>query len=1137
MRGSDPTDPSLFWFVAVSGSWRSTGAAMSSVNGRSSAGPLLPVLPSLPPADGPEAVLGEAVHAPASLFAVTGPSGAGKTVWVQQLAAVAARPGAVRWRVVSVVADRGRRSTLYALAEQLIRAASPTGRVPEASRGRTRPASGAAPTLLALAERLSTALQRGLSSRRRLLLVVDDAQWADEGSVRVLRLVLRQLAGHGVCAVLAGRDPDTGALREAALAADPDRWPVSRRIRIDALDAAGVRRYVSAIHGVEVSLELAERIRRVSGGGPLLVDQVVGGMAPVWAERARVTSERRARFDEDVTDADIARGFVPGNPFGELGAGLPDAARTAVEMAAVLATPLRAEELARVAALRGEPIDIAAASARGLLISRGAEQGGAEGEREWTVFHDLYGTDVAAHLDGERRARILVAGAEGIPGQDEGTRHRALIWLLDAALLRGSTLSPALRDLLVAGVAESVRGRRTEHVFAVARRAMELADRTGDELADELVVGLYRAASALSALPRMIEYIPRLERAAPGPLRDLALLHVREFRGDYDWVRRFAEDLLTRLPRFPDPRPQTPEDVAAVAGLLAPDPLGGLIVRLQVLIVLGIMAPQADPRDFGMERFAEARAGAEWLISVQEADPEAWRDAWSALGGEYEGLPSPHDVRMRATGMKVFGISVLGPAEQLPVEFAALGRAIAAAPAESATLFDARVIHAGMLSGAGFVREAAADLDACMRMLRAGTAGWGTGTARGLHIYGRYLLGDTAEVEDALAEAAVTIFDDMDAVGRPVFYALRAVRAADAGDEEAWRADMDAAARLAQRGYDTVGVEYEMLAHIARARMRHDPAAQLAVFDPEGPLAGRLLRSQNLYAYKVDALASLGRAEEADRELARLAALPAPGFQPVYAAMPWLEGRVHEAYGLVERALRAYRVAAEEDVPGSRLPGVLAQAALDAGRLTLVTGGSERAARRYLTAAERGFLGLGRLVAAADATALLDGARRSGSATGIPPAPPVPASAGSDAAAGGVRTAWTLAALTPREREVAALAAEGRTNAEIAGALGIGVKAVAFHMGNVLRKLGLSSRRQLRPVDPSARGVVPSAVHDDARWAVLSRREREIGELASRDLTDAEIADELGLSVRTVSGHMGRVLAKLGARSRRELRR
>ncbi|MBS1906295.1 MAG: helix-turn-helix transcriptional regulator [Actinobacteria bacterium] len=91
-------------------------------------------------------------------------------------------------------------------------------------------------------------------------------------------------------------------------------------------------------------------------------------------------------------------------------------------------------------------------------------------------------------------------------------------------------------------------------------------------------------------------------------------------------------------------------------------------------------------------------------------------------------------------------------------------------------------------------------------------------------------------------------------------------------------------------------------------------------------------------------------------------------------------------------------------------------------------------------------------------------------------------------------------------------------------------------MGNVLRSLGLSSRRQLRlsagpaEAEPRIGGVA------ERPWTGLSRREREIAELAARELTDAEIADELGISVRTVGGHMGRVLAKLGLRSRRDLR-
>ena len=49
------------------------------------------------------------------------------------------------------------------------------------------------------------------------------------------------------------------------------------------------------------------------------------------------------------------------------------------------------------------------------------------------------------------------------------------------------------------------------------------------------------------------------------------------------------------------------------------------------------------------------------------------------------------------------------------------------------------------------------------------------------------------------------------------------------------------------------------------------------------------------------------------------------------------------------------------------------------------------------------------------------------------------------------------AALTPREREVVQLAAEGRSSKEIAVTLGISVKTCETHRTNILRKLGLRS--------------------------------------------------------------------------------
>jgi len=50
--------------------------------------------------------------------------------------------------------------------------------------------------------------------------------------------------------------------------------------------------------------------------------------------------------------------------------------------------------------------------------------------------------------------------------------------------------------------------------------------------------------------------------------------------------------------------------------------------------------------------------------------------------------------------------------------------------------------------------------------------------------------------------------------------------------------------------------------------------------------------------------------------------------------------------------------------------------------------------------------------------------------------------------------------LTPRELEVLRLAADGLTNAQIAGALGVTVHAVKFHLAESYRRLGVANRTQ-----------------------------------------------------------------------------
>lgn len=64
-------------------------------------------------------------------------------------------------------------------------------------------------------------------------------------------------------------------------------------------------------------------------------------------------------------------------------------------------------------------------------------------------------------------------------------------------------------------------------------------------------------------------------------------------------------------------------------------------------------------------------------------------------------------------------------------------------------------------------------------------------------------------------------------------------------------------------------------------------------------------------------------------------------------------------------------------------------------------------------------------------------------------------------------------ALTPSERRVAAMAAEGLTNREIAEALVVTVKAVRWHLGNAYRKLGIERRDEVAAALSADVGAAP----------------------------------------------------------------
>ena len=315
-----------------------------------------------------------------------------------------------------------------------------------------------------------------LAARRPLLLVVDDAHWADAPSLRWLAYLARRLDGVALLVVLACRDSEPGA--DTALLAEVVSEAHAGVLRPRPLTRAGVERWLSANYDERPAGEFVAGCWAATGGNPLLLAELTAelraeGLAAGTAAAARIAG---------IGPATIARSVLA--RLARLG---PDAVAVA-ETVAILSADTR---LDRVATLTGLTPQAAGALTDALAGS------GILAHGEPVAFaHPVLRNAVYEQIPVSRRGLAHAAAARCLVNDGAGAERAATHLLL--APVAGDPLT--VETLRAAAGAAMARGA-PDAAAVLLRRALAEAPENRPEILIELA-----AAEATAQDPAAVEH-------------------------------------------------------------------------------------------------------------------------------------------------------------------------------------------------------------------------------------------------------------------------------------------------------------------------------------------------------------------------------------------------------------------------------------------------------------------------------------------------------------------------------------------------------------------------------------------------------------------------------------------------------
>ncbi len=837
-------------------------------------------------------------------------------------------------------------------------------------------------------------------------LIVDDAQWMDPASAGALRYAARRMAGQPFLLIATARHTPTG---QSGFLDDVASLAAHHQaVSLDPFTERETQMLATEILGFGVSRRSARRMTEATNGSPLLVRALIEQLGDSISG-----ASHPAVWDTPLPpSAPVAQAVA---------AALDDAApdvRAAAELIAVLRDPVSAPALGTIADRLGIAIDPIAASELGLVHSIDRDR-----VIRFEPAHTLFADAIEANVSRTRRAAVHRVAADVLTGRS-ALRHR-----VDAA----EREDRALAEELLSAARDSADHDDSDTAMSYARSALHLAP-AGD-YRERCLLELGLLAMRTRKHERVLDVIDGIEALPPSPIRDAILVELRIMRGDVAGSFAAAHSVLG-------------DSAGTVSGARAgasastdeatPD-ADPMIKAIRSHAAGCVPMLQMATRDFGPV-LEQVRVAREYLELVP-TDPGLISDP--AL----RWLVRPREDLLWLLGWELTAAAHLRRFDIIERAAAEVDRLVAD-PSPSAAFMDVLVTRARAYILTGELRRARADLERAGTFTFPSQPSWTTNHGRTMLSHVQFLLGEWDKSIKVGDTAVATVLDETVLTSWPVALASSALARAARGDEKEVTDRLAAASRartVLGTAYDS-DIRHIVPAELARALGQR--SKQLEAADA-GRAAAEGTSTMGWMTYRIDALAALGRAAEARDSLTQIQE-PTTRWRPYYGSLAWLEGRVLEAEGAFGSALVAYR-RATTDPESEVFPFPRAVAFTDLARTEAAAGYTADALVSLKRASEiferlRAEPYLRRTLAERDRLTI--------ELTGAP----------------GSQRDQLLEKLTVREREVARSVAAGMTNKEIATSLFVSVTTVNFHVRNILAKLTLTSRHELRRILTTPRG-------------------------------------------------------------------